>query len=90
MRALAVTIVFGLLMIFPPATAQDRKPQPASPGASASKPPPVQESEAQAAERKKAEELAKARQRRMDRLSRSISHGNWSVKMLVRAMAECG
>jgi hypothetical protein len=37
--------------------------------------PTGQQSEAQAAERKKADELAKARQRRMDRLSRSVCSG---------------
>jgi hypothetical protein len=75
MRTLAVTTVLGLLVISHPAVAQDRKPQPASPGASPSQTSTGQESEAQAAERKKAEEITKARQRRMDRLSRSICSG---------------
>jgi hypothetical protein len=75
MRTLAVTIALGLFVISHPAAAQDRKPQPASPGASPSQTSTGQESEAQAAERKKAEEVARARQRRMDRLSRRICSG---------------
>ena len=75
MRTLALSSAIGLLLIFHPAAAQDRKPQPTSPTASSSQVPTGQQSEAQAAERKKADELAKARQRRMDRLSRSVCTG---------------
>lgn len=75
MRTLALSSVIGLLLIFHPAAAQDRKPQLANPTASSSQVPTGQQNEAQATERKKADELAKARQRRMDRLSRSICSG---------------
>jgi hypothetical protein len=75
MRTLAVATVLSLLMISHPAAAQDRKPQTGNPGVSSSQTVTGQESEAQAAERKKAEEVAKARQRRMDRLTRSICSG---------------
>jgi hypothetical protein len=76
MRTLAVASVFGLFVISHSAAAQDRKPQPASPAPSTSSQAATgQESETQAAERKKVEELAKARQRRMDRLSRSVCSG---------------
>ena len=75
MRTLALSSAIGLLLIFHPAAAQDRKPQPASPTASSSQVPTGEQSEAQAAERKKANELAKARQRRIDRLSRSVCTG---------------
>jgi hypothetical protein len=75
MHTLAVASVFGLLLISHPAAAQDRKPQPANAEASPPQATTGQESDAQPAERKKTEELAKARQRRMDRLSRSICSG---------------
>ena len=75
MRTLALSSAIGLLLIFHPAAAQDRKPQPAGPTASSSQAPTGQESEAQVAERKKADELAKARQRRIDRLSKSVCTG---------------
>jgi hypothetical protein len=75
MRTLALSSAIGLLLIFHPAAAQDRKPQPAGPTASSSQVPIEQQSEAQAAERKKADDLAKARQRRVDRLSRSVCTG---------------
>jgi hypothetical protein len=75
MHTLAVASIFGLLVISHSAAAQDRKPQPAGPEASPPQATTGQESDAQAAERKKTEELAKARQRRMDRLSRSICTG---------------
>jgi hypothetical protein len=75
MRTLAVTTVLGLLVTSHAAAAQDRKPQPARPEASPSQTVTGQESDAQAAERKKAEEVARARQRRMNRLSRSICSG---------------
>jgi hypothetical protein len=74
-RTLAVVTIIGLFVISHAATAQDRKPPPASTEASPSQTSIGQESEAQAAERKKSEEVAKARQRRMDRLSRSICNG---------------
>ena len=75
MRTLTVASVFGLLVVFYPAAAQDRKPQPTSPEARPPKSATGQERETQTAERKKAGELAKARQRGMDRLSRSICSG---------------
>jgi hypothetical protein len=75
MHTLAVASVFSLLLIAHPAVAKDRKPQPANAEASPLQATTGQESDAQAAERKKTEELAKARQRRMDRLSRSICSG---------------
>jgi len=75
MRTLAVATIFGLLVISPSAVAQDRKPQTGNPEASSSQTATGQESEALAAERKKAEDIEKARQRRMDRLGRSICTG---------------
>ena len=75
MRTLALFSTIGLLLIFHSAAAQDRKPQPALPTAQPSQATAGQQSEAQVAERKKADELAKARQRRMDRLSRSVCTG---------------
>jgi hypothetical protein len=76
MHTPAVAVVFGLLLISQPAVAQDKKGQPANPAPlSPSQATTGQESEAQAAEHKKTEEIAKARQRRMDRLSRSICSG---------------
>ncbi len=75
MRILAVATVIGLLVIPHWAAAQEKKPQTATPEAPSSGAVTRQESEAQATERRKAEELAKARQRRMDRLSRSICSG---------------
>lgn len=75
MRTLALSSVIGLLLIFHTAAAQDRKPRTADPTASSSQVPTEQQSKAQAAERKKADELAKARQRRMDKLSRSVCTG---------------
>jgi hypothetical protein len=76
MRVLVFASMLGWLMALHPAAAQDRKLPPANPEASPAKALTAQqESEAQTAERKKAEELAKARQRRMDRLSRSICSG---------------
>jgi hypothetical protein len=75
MRTLAVATVFGLLVISQPVAAQDRKPQTGSPKASSSQTSTGQESEALTAERKKAENIEKARQRRMDRLGRSICKG---------------
>lgn len=73
MRTVAVAI--GLLVIYHPAAAQDRKPQTGSSEASSSQITTGQESEARAAERKKVEDTEKARQRRMDRLGRSIWTG---------------
>jgi hypothetical protein len=75
MRTLAVATVFGFLLISPFAVAQDRKPQTGTPEASSSRASNGQESEALVAERKKAENIEKARQRRMDRLGRSICTG---------------
>jgi hypothetical protein len=75
MRTLAVATVFGLLAFSPSAAAQDRKPQTGSAEASSSQTSTGQESAALAAERKKAEDIEKARQRRMDRLGRSICTG---------------
>jgi len=75
MRTLAVATIFGLLVIAHSAAAQDRKPQPGSPEAPPSQISTGQEGEALAAERKKAENIEKARQRRMDRLGRSICTG---------------
>jgi hypothetical protein len=75
MRTLAVATVLGFLVISHPAAAQDRKPQTGSPAASSSQTSNGQESAALAAERKKAEDIEKARQRRMDRLGRSICIG---------------
>jgi hypothetical protein len=75
MRTLAVGSLFGLLVVFHPAAAQDKKPQPARPEAAPSQASTGQESETEAAERKKVEELAKARQRKLDRLSRSVCTG---------------
>jgi hypothetical protein len=75
MRTLAVATVFGFLMIAHPAAAQDRKPQTGTPEASSSQTSNGQESETLTAERKKAENIEKARQRRMDRLGRSICTG---------------
>jgi hypothetical protein len=75
MRTLAVATVFGLLLIAHSAAAQDRKPQTGSPEATSSQTSTGQESEALTAERKKAEDIEKARQRRMDRLGRSICKG---------------
>jgi hypothetical protein len=74
MRTLAVATVFGFLMIAHPVAAQDRKPQMGSPEASSSQ-TNGQESDAQAAELKKTEAVEKARQRKMDRLGRSICTG---------------
>jgi hypothetical protein len=72
MHTPVVAVVFGLLLISYSIYAQDRKPQATDPAPSIpSQAATGQESELQAAQRKKAEELAKARQRRMDRLSRS-------------------
>ena len=75
MRTLAVATVFGFLVGSHSVAAQDRKPQTGSPEASSSQAATGQESEALAAERKKAEDIEKARQRRMDRLGRSICTG---------------
>jgi hypothetical protein len=75
MRTLAVATVFGFFLISPFAVAQDRKPQTGTPGAPSSQTSTGQENEAQAAERKKTENIEKARQRRMDRLGRSICIG---------------
>jgi hypothetical protein len=75
MRILAVATVIGLLVIPHWAAAQEKKPQTATPEAPSSGTVTRQENEAQAAERRKAEELAKARQRRVDRLSKSICSG---------------
>jgi hypothetical protein len=74
MRTLAVATVFGLLVIAHSAAAQDRKPQPGSPEGPPSQISTGQESETLTAERK-AEDIEKARQRRMDRLGRSICTG---------------
>jgi hypothetical protein len=74
MRTLAVATVFGLLVIAHSAAAQDRKPQPGSPEAPPSQISTSQESETLTAERK-AEDIEKARQRRMDRLGQSICPG---------------
>ena len=74
MRTLAVATVFGLLVIAHSAAAQDRKPQPGSPEAPPSQISTGQESETLTAERK-AEDIEKARQRRMDRLGQSICPG---------------
>jgi transposase len=75
MRILAVATVIGLLVTPHWAAAQEKKPQTGTPEAPISGTVTRQESEAQAAERRKAEELAKARQRRVDRLSKSICSG---------------
>jgi hypothetical protein len=75
MRTIAVVTAFGFLLISQPAAAQDRKPQTGSPEASSSQTSNGQESAALTAERKKAEDIEKARQRRMDRLGRSICTG---------------
>jgi hypothetical protein len=75
MRTFAVVTVFGLFVASDSAAAQEKKPQSGIPEASSSQSSARQESDVQAAERKKAEELAKARQRRMDRLSKSICSG---------------
>ena len=75
MRTLAVVTLAGLLVISHSATAQEKKSQTGTPEAVSLGTVVRQESEAQTAERKKAEELAKARQRRMDRLSKSICSG---------------
>ena len=75
MRTLAVASVFGFLVISQPVAAQDRKPQTGRPEAPPSPTSTGQESEARAAERKKAEDIEKARQRKMDRLGRSICTG---------------
>jgi hypothetical protein len=75
MRTLAVATVFGLLVIAHSAAAQDRKPQPGSPEVPPSQISTGQESETLTAERKKAEDIEKARQRRMDRLGQSICTG---------------
>lgn len=75
MHTLAVVTVFGLFAASHSAAAQEKKPQAGTPEASSSQSSPREESDVQAAERKKAEELAKARQRRMDRLSKSICSG---------------
>jgi hypothetical protein len=75
MRTLAVATVFGLLVISHSAAAQDRKLQTGTPEASSSQTSTGQESEALTAERKKAENIEKARQRKMDRLGRSICTG---------------
>jgi hypothetical protein len=75
MRTLTVATIFGLLVISYPATAQDRKPQPSRPEPSSSQASTGQESDAQAAARKKTEEIERARQRRLDKLGRSICTG---------------
>jgi hypothetical protein len=75
MRTLSVATVFGFLLISPFAVAQDRKPQTGTPEASSSQTSTGQENAVLAAERKKAENIEKARQRRMDRLDRSICIG---------------
>ena len=62
-------------MISQPVAAQDKKPQTGSSEAPPSPTSTGQESEALAAERKKAEDIEKARQRRMDRLGQSICPG---------------
>ena len=75
MRSLAAATVFVLLAVAHPATAQDRKPQASRPEASSSQIPASQADDAQAAARKKAEDLEKARQRKFDKLGRSICTG---------------
>jgi hypothetical protein len=75
MRTIAVATAFGFLLISFFAVAQDRKPQTGTPEASSSQTSNGQESAALTAERKKAEDIEKARQRRMDRLGRSICTG---------------
>jgi hypothetical protein len=75
MRTLAAATVFGLLVISHPTVAQDRKPQTSRPDASSSQVSTSQEGDAQAAARKKAEDIEKARQRRLDKLGRSICTG---------------
>jgi hypothetical protein len=75
MRTLTVATIFGLLVISYPATAQDRKPQASRPEPSSSQASTGQESDAQAAARKKTEEIERARQRRLDKLGRSICTG---------------
>ena len=75
MRTLAAATVFGLLVIPDPTAAQGRKPQSSRPEVSSSQVPTSQEGDAQAAARKKAEDIEKARQRRLDKLGRSICTG---------------
>ncbi len=77
MRTLAVATILGVLLISHPKAAQDQRPRPRNPQASPSQTSSaaVQESDAQAEQRKKAEALEKARQRRIDQLSRSICRG---------------
>jgi hypothetical protein len=75
MRTLAAATVFGLLVISHPTVAQDRKPQTSRPEASSAQTSTSQEGDVQAAARKKAEDLEKARQRRLDKLGRSICTG---------------
>ena len=75
MQLLAATTVFGLLVISHPTGAQDSKPRTSRPEASSSQVSNSQEGDAQAAARKKDEDIEKARQRRLDKLGRSICTG---------------
>ena len=75
MRSLTVALILGLLVI-PPSAAQEAKPKLITPEVSSSRASTNEESAKVAdEERKKADELEKARQRRLNKLSKSICIG---------------